>query len=95
MSEKMNAELKEYTLEIYKKDKRKKNGIRLFEKLDFGLVTKDYIEEIAQNKRNIGFVVKVFETYVTKTNLMSREEFKERYDVPYFCSPSSETYWSM
>lgn len=32
---------------------------------------------------------------VEKTNLMSGEKFMERSDTPYYCSPSSETYWSM
>jgi hypothetical protein len=27
--------------------------------------------------------------------MMGGAEFKERYDTPYYCSPSSETYWSM
>ena len=35
------------------------------------------------------------ETYVTKTNLMGGKEFTERYDTPIYCSPSSESYWSM
>jgi hypothetical protein len=26
---------------------------------------------------------------------MGGAEFKERYDTPYYCSPSSESYWSM
>lgn len=32
---------------------------------------------------------------VEKTNIMSGEKFMERSDTPYYCSPSSETYWSM
>ena len=32
---------------------------------------------------------------VTKINLMSGEEYQERADTPIYCSPSSETYWSM
>ena len=35
------------------------------------------------------------EMWVEKTNLMSGEKFMERVNTPYFCSPSSETYWSM
>jgi hypothetical protein len=42
-----------------------------------------------------GYFVKTFETYVTKTNLMGGKEFTERYDTPHYCSPSSESYWSM
>jgi len=40
-----------------------------------------------------------FETKVVKmverTNLLSGKKFMERSDTPYYCSPSSETYWSM
>ena len=35
------------------------------------------------------------EKWVTRANLMSKKEFKEPINTPYFCSPSSETYWSM
>jgi len=41
------------------------------------------------------YVYFVHETYVTKKNFMTGEEYKERYDIPYYCSPSSESYWSM
>jgi hypothetical protein len=87
--------LTEYTLEIYKSDKRVKGGKRLINKEDFAPSTKAYINTVAENKRKLGFIVEVFETYVTKTNLMGGKEFTERYDTPYYCSPSSESYWSM
>lgn len=35
------------------------------------------------------------EQIVQKTNLMSGKPFFERINTPYYCSPSSETYWSM
>jgi hypothetical protein len=85
----------EYTLEIYKIDKRTKEGKRLYAKQDFAPSTKDYINIVAENKRKLGFIVEVFETYVVEKNLMTGKEFKERYDTPYFCSPSSESFWSM
>lgn len=31
---------------------------------------------------------------VLRTNIMSRQEFWESAGTPYYCSPSSETYWS-
>ena len=85
----------EYTLEIYKKDRRTKEGRRLYAKQDFAPSTKDYISAVADAKRKLGFEVEVFETYVTKKNLIGGREFQERYDTPYYCSPSSESYWSM
>ena len=42
-----------------------------------------------------GYEFNVFETFVTRTNMMSGKTFQERYDTPYYCSPSSESYWSM
>ena len=32
---------------------------------------------------------------VTRRNLMSGQEFQEDVNTPNFCSPSSESYWSM
>lgn len=87
--------LTEYTLEIYKADKRTKEGRRLYAKEDFGPSTKDYISAVAEGKRKLGFIVEVFETYVVRKNSMDGRSFVERYDTPYFCSPSSESYFSM
>ena len=87
--------LTEYTLEIYKADKRTKEGRRLYAKQDFAPSTKDYISAVAESKRKLGFIVEVFETFVVRKNLMTGTTFQERYDTPYFCSPSRESFWSM
>jgi hypothetical protein len=92
MEKEMSA-LTEYTLEIYKVDKRTKEGRRLYAKEDFAPSTKDYISAVAEGKRKLGFVVEVFETFVTRKNLQSGRTFQERYDTPYFCSPSRDSYW--
>jgi hypothetical protein len=42
-----------------------------------------------------GYRFSIHETYVTRTNLMGGGQFQERYDTPHYCSPSSESYWSM
>ena len=89
------SKLTEYTIEIYKSDRRVKGGYRFIEKRDFDASSKDYIDSVAEGLQFKGFIVKVFETYVTKTNLMGGQKFKERYDTPIYCSPSSESYWSM
>ena len=85
--------MKEYTLELYKADKRTKEGRRLYAKEDFAECTAAYIEAVAEGKRRLGFIVEVYETWVTRKNAMNGQEFCERYDVPYYCSPRSETYW--
>ena len=87
--------LTEYTLEIYKADKRTKEGRRLIAVQDFAPSTRDYIEIVVEQKRKLGFIVELFETYVTRKNLMGGKEYQERYDTPHYCSPSSESYWSM
>ena len=88
------GKMTEYTLELYKTDRRTKEGRRLVEVKDIAESTRDHIESIADSLRKLDFIVEVFETYVTKKNSMTGEEFQERYDYPYYCSPSSETYWS-
>jgi hypothetical protein len=98
------SKLTEYTIELYKADKRIKKverysrnkvGLRFVEVRDFAPSTKDYIASVVDNFREGGLVVNVFETYVTRKNIKSGYEYKERYDTPSFCSPSSETFWSM
>ena len=87
--------MKEYTLEIYKTDRRTKEGRRLVAKQDFAPSTEAYINAVVEGKRKLGFIVEIFETYVTRKNMMGGREYQERYDTPRFCSPSSESYWSM
>ena len=85
--------MKEYTLEIYKTDKRTKEGRRLVEVQEF-TATDAGIKNLADAIRENGFIVEVFATYVTTRNLMTGKEFQERYDTPYHCSPRSESFWS-
>ena len=87
--------MKEYTIELYKRDRRVKEGRRLLNKIDFHLMTRDSIEVFAENYRREGMIAEIHETFVTRTNLMGGKEYQERYDTPRCCSPSSEAYWSM
>lgn len=83
----------EYTVEIYRLDRRTKEGRRLVRKVDLTDVTLAQVERMYPVQPK--YVREIHETYVTKRNLMGGAEFKERYDTPYYCSPSSESYWSM
>ena len=83
----------EYTVEIYRLDRRTKEGRRLVRKVDLTDVTLDQVERMYPVQPK--YVREIHETYVTKRNLMGGAEFKERYDTPYYCSPASESYWSM
>jgi hypothetical protein len=86
-----------YTVEIYKKDARTKAGERLFSKVDYDTDNLSMLEHTVKHtwRPSQGFRYAIHQTYVTKTNLMGGAEFQERYDTPYYCSPASESYWSM
>ena len=63
------SKLTEYTLELYKADKRTKEGRRLVAVQDFDAVTKDYIDAVVQGKQKLGFIVDLHETYVTRVTV--------------------------
>jgi len=84
-----------YTIEIYRKDARKKAGERLLSKEDLTVTTVEGATRYANKVLGPKDRVEVHQTMVTKRNMMNGKEFEERYDTPYYCSPSSETYWSM
>jgi hypothetical protein len=84
-----------YTVEIYRADKRKKAGERLVLKKDYDTTNKSTLEKTVKDSLGRNERYEIHETYVTRTSLMGGKEFQERYDTPYYCSPSSETYWSM
>ena len=84
-----------YTVEIYRKDLRKKTGERLVQKKDYDTDNKSTLEKSVKDHLGRNERYEIHETWVTRTSLMGGAEFKERYDTPYYCSPSSETYWSM
>jgi len=86
-----------YTVEIYKKDARTKSGERLVSKTDYEVTEASMLEHTVKHtyRASQGYRYEIHETFVTKTNLMGGKEFTERYDTPHFCSPASESYWSM
>ena len=86
-----------YTVEIYKLDKRTKKGERLVSKTDYEVTEASMLEHTVKHtyRASQGYRYEIHETFVTKTNLMGGKEFIERYDTPHFCSPASESYWSM
>jgi hypothetical protein len=86
-----------YTVEVYKRDARTKKGERLVHKSDYDTDNLSVLEHTVKHtwRSSQGFRYEIHETYVVRKNLMGGAEFKERYDTPYYCSPSSESYWSM
>jgi hypothetical protein len=86
-----------YTVEVYKTDKRKKSGERLAHKNDYKTAHRDILEKTMKEswKKSAGYRFEIHETYVTRRNALNGNEIQERYDTPYYCSASSESYWSM
>jgi hypothetical protein len=94
------------TAEVYKVDLRIKNkkmysknkkGLRYINCVDFkDMSESDIIELLSEswNPKN-GYKFDIIKTYTKRKSIMSGEMFYERYDTPSYCSPSSESYWSM
>lgn len=87
----------DYTVEVYKTDRRVKAGERLVKKTDHTSATRTDLKHLYETTwfAKDGYRFEIHETFVVRKNLMGGAEFQERYDTPYFCSPSSESYWSM
>ena len=92
-------ELKDYTIRLIKMDKRYKIS-EVFAG-DYDYQQKEHkwmleeMKELARLYPPKKYRIELHETYVTKTNLLSGKEYQERFDTPHYCSPSSESYWSM
>jgi hypothetical protein len=98
-----------FTVEVYKKDKRikwnsdtvrwgnNKSGLRFVLKQDYVGKTRKELEELCRTgyPESKKFITEIHETFVTRKNIMSGTEYQERYDLSHYCSPSSESYWSM
>lgn len=88
--------LNDYTVIVYKKDKRTKGGERVVLKQDHVNVHKDTLDHLYRTTwfAKDGYRFEIHETYVDVRNLMTGMPVKERFDLPYYCSVASETYWS-
>ena len=92
-------ERKDYTLEVWKYDRRYKDGGVLLNKYEYRNQTLKWMrEEVADLQAGLyppsKYSLVIKQTYVERTNAMTGEKFMERYDTPWSCSPASETYWS-
>lgn len=84
-----------YTLELFKMDRRTKEGMRKIGEEEITAATFESAEAKSAAMFGPKVIVKVHQTYVTRVNIMSGKEYLERWDTPMCCSPSSESYWSM
>ena len=90
---------KHHSLVIYKIDRRFKAG-------EVKITTYDYERQNDQWMRDEirllqsgmypqdKYRIELHETYRTRTNVMTGEQFEERFDTPYGCSPANESYWA-
>lgn len=88
-----------YTVIVYKTDKRTKTGKRQVNKFEHQGPRKGMVQELTHLYSTSwfakdGYSFEIHETFVTRKNLITGVEYEERYDTPYFCSPSSESFWS-
>ena len=86
-----------YTVIVFKTDKRKKTGEREVLYKDYDTTNKSMLEHTVKHtwRASAGFRYEIHQTMVKRTNMMGGAEYEERFDTPNYCSPSSESYWSM
>lgn len=86
----------EYTIEIYKADKRRKDGKRFIEAVEVNSLDKKGAEDVAKSMvaKDKKLTYEVHQTWVEVRNIMSGKIVKEHYKTPYSCSVGSESYFS-
>ena len=86
-----------YTVIVFKPDARTRKGEREVLYKDYDTDNLSMLEHTIKHtwRASQGFRYEIHKTMVKKTNLMGGAEFEERFDTPYYCSPASESYWSM
>lgn len=91
----------DYTMYIYKMDRRTKTGERLFSTTvwtgrDEASMEREVKELIVSGLYPASqFRFEYVPTYKYVKNLMSGKEVKIEHDTPRCCDPSSELYWTM
>ena len=84
-----------YTLEVYARDRRCKSGERLHLKQDYDTDNRSMLEHTVRHTwPSPHYRWVLHETWILRRNAMTGEDFYERYDTPWCCSPAGETYWS-
>ena len=90
----------EYTLNIYRIDRRCKTGERLVGSYDYNRPNDAAMDREVNELRFSGYPssqyrIEYAEKYKTVKNLMNGKDVRIARDTPLCCDPSSETYWSM
>ena len=89
----------DYTVYIYKADKRTKSGERLvsttvWRDRDEASMKREVSELRNETYPALGFRVEYFPTTKTVKNLMTGQDVQIDRDTPWACNPASESYWS-
>ena len=90
----------DYTMHIYKADKRCTSGVRPVsrtvwtDRTEEGMVRE--CAELAQlYPASKGYSFEYYPSMKTVKNLMTGKDIQIDSDTPWCCNPASETYWSM
>ena len=89
-----------YTMYIYKTDKRTKSGERLvsttvWRDRDEAGMKRECAELFGMYPAKQGYRFEYFPTMKTVKNLMTGKDVQIDRDTPWCCNPASESYWSM
>jgi len=90
----------DYTMYIYKLDRRTKTGERLFSTTvwtnrDEAGMQREVNELYGPLYPRSQFRIEYHPKMITVKNLMSGQDVQIDRDTPWCCNPASETYWSM
>ena len=90
----------DYTMYIYKADKRTKSGERLVSTTVWGNRTAESMKHEVESLYWLylpkdGYRFEYVPTMKTVKNLMSGKDIQIPHDTPRSCDPSSELYWTM
>jgi hypothetical protein len=90
----------DYTMYIYKADKRTKTGERLFSTTvwhdrDNAGMKRECNELYDLYPATKGWRMEYFPSMKTVKNLMTGKDVQIASDTPWCCNPASETFWSM
>lgn len=90
----------DWTMYIYKADKRTKTGERLvsttvWTSRDEATMKRECAELFGLYPAQQGYRFECLPKMVTVKNLMTGKDIQIDRDTPWCCNPASETYWSM
>jgi hypothetical protein len=89
----------DYTVYIYKRDRRYKSDERAISTTVFKDRTPEEMRVVGDNlyilyPASLGYRFEYFPTKVTVKNLMTGKDVQIDRDTPWCCNPASESYWS-